>query len=99
MKSTTEIPYELHTHGNGAFVIFNVGDQVAVPLIALMRATLRSTDEGDEIDLEFQNLTVSIAGRALSLMLEHLLAGRVKRISCADATTCNVARIQFTETQ
>lgn len=99
MTSNTGLPYELHTHGSGAFVIFNVAEQVALPLMTLARATLRATDERDEIDLEFQNAGVVIEGRGLAVLLEHLLAGRVKRISRAGDAGCNVAAIRITETQ
>lgn len=99
MNSTIELPYELHTHGSGAFLIFNVGDQIALPLLALARATLRATHEGDEIALEFQNVEIAIEGRGLLLLLDHLLAGRVKRISCAEHAGCEVTGIRIVETQ
>ncbi len=99
MNSTAEVPYELHTHGCGAFVIFNVTDQIALPLIALARATLRGTRDGDELVLEFQGVELVIEGRALGLMLEHLLAGKVKRVSCASDGTCEIARIRLMETE
>ena len=97
MTSTAELPYELHTHGCGAFGIFNVTDQIALPLIALARATLRGMQDGDELVLEFQGVEVVIEGRTLGLMLEHLLAGKVKRVSCARDGACEVARIRLTE--
>lgn len=99
MNSTAELPYELHTHGSGAFVIFNVTEQIALPLIAMIRATLRANGDGDEIILEFQTAEVVITGRGLTLLLEHLLAGRVKRISRASDAVCDVAGIRFTESQ
>lgn len=99
MNSTAEVPYELHTHGCGAFVIFNISDQIALPLIALTRATLRGTRDGDELVLEFQGVEVVIEGRALAPMLDHLLAGKVKKVSCARDGTCEVARIRLTEIQ
>ncbi len=98
MNSASSLPYELHTHGSGAFVIFNATDQVALPLMALARATLRESQEQDEIALDFQNVEVVIEGRRLAVMLEHLLAGRVKRISTASDDSCEVAAIRVTET-
>ena len=97
MNSTAEVPYELHTHGCGAFVIFNISDQIALPLIALARATLRGTPDRDELVLEFQGVEVVIEGRALGPMLDHLLAGKVKRVSCARDGACEVARIRLAE--
>lgn len=99
MNSAASLPYELHTHGSGAFVIFNATDQVALPLLALARATLRETQERDEIALDFQSVEVVIEGRGLGDMMEHLLAGRVKRVSCANDGACEIARLRFTETQ
>lgn len=97
MNSTAELPYELHTHGSGAFVTFKVRDEIALPLIALARATLRAIGERDRLALEFHDVEVEIEGRALALMLEHLLAGRVKRISPARDDTCEVASIRIKE--
>lgn len=94
MNTTPEPPYELHTHGGGAFVIFNVGDQIALPLFSLARATLRARSVGDVLALEFQSVEVLIEGRALSALVDHLLAGRVRRISCARDNSCEVANIQ-----
>lgn len=99
MSSSASLPYELHTHGSGAFVIFNATDQVAFPLIGLERATLRERKEYDEIVLDFQDVEVVIEGRRLAVMLEHLLAGRVKRISRADDGTCEVRQLRFSGTQ
>lgn len=98
MNSTTILPYELHTNGSGAFVIFNVTDEIALPLIALARATRRTRSDLDEIVLEFQTAEVVIEGRGLALMLDHLLLGKVKRISCACDAASEVARIQIRET-
>ena len=97
MNSTPELPYELHTHGSGAFVIFKVADQIALPLIALAKATLRAASNGDELALVFQDMEVVVAGRNLEFILEHLLAGRVKRISCARDAACEVAQIRITD--
>ena len=98
MNLIAELPYELHTQGTGAFVIFNVADQIALPLIGLGRATLRTTCELDELVLEFREVDVVIEGRALEVVLEHLLAGRVKRISAARDSHCEIVGIRFTET-
>ena len=97
MNSTAELPYELHTHGSGAFVIFNVADQIAFPLLTLAKATLRATKEGDELVLEFQSAQVVIGGRGLAPMMDHLLAGQVKKISRANDSTCQVAAIRVGE--
>lgn len=97
MNSTAALPYELHTHGSGAFVIFKMTDEIALPLIALVRATRRATSDRDEIVLEFQNVEVVIKGRALALMMEHLLGGRVKRVSCAQDGICEITTILVIE--
>lgn len=97
MNPTTELPYELYTHGSGAFVTFNVADQIALPLIALARATLRRTRERDELVLEFQTTEVVIEGRGLMLVMEHLLAGRAKRISRARDHACEIRLIRMRE--
>lgn len=97
MNSMAELPYELHTHGSGAFVIFNVAGQIALPLLTLSRATLRTMRERDELVLEFQNVEVVIEGRALAPMMEHLLAGRVKRISAARDHGCEIVVIRIAE--
>jgi hypothetical protein len=97
MNSATELPYELHTQGYGAFVTFALGEQIALPLLTLARATLRGTDATDELVLEFHGVEVAIAGHGLSLLLEHLLAGRVKRISVAHDGTCGITAIRIIE--
>lgn len=97
MNSTAELPYELHTHGSGAFVIFNVVDQIALPLIGLTRATLRTRSGRDVLTLAFVEVDVAVEGRALGVMLDHLLAGRVKRISCARDDGCEISAIRVVE--
>jgi hypothetical protein len=97
MNSTTELPYELHTPDSGAFVIFNVTEQIALPLIALARATWRRTETHEVLTLEFANMDVTIEGSALGGLVDHLLAGRVKRISCAQNSGCKVAAIRLVE--
>jgi len=96
MNTTAELPYELHTHGSGAFVIFKVADQIALPLLGLARATLRTTCDRDEIVLKFEEVEVMIEGHGLALMLDHLLAGRVKRISRAHDSACEITTIRVT---
>jgi len=97
MNSARELPYELHTHGCGTFVVFNVADQIALPLIALARATLRAVLGRDELVLEFHNVDVVIEGSALGPMLDHLLAGRVRRVSCGGDSNCSVETIRVTD--
>ncbi len=97
MNSTEELPYELHTHGSGAFVIFNVADQIALPLLALTRATLRATPAGEKLTLEFHGVEVAIDGCGLGLVLDHLLAGRVKRVSCARDGACEITAIRVAD--
>jgi len=48
---------------------------------------------------DVKGVEVVIEGRALGPMLDHLLAGKVKRVSCAHDGTCEVARIRLTEIQ
>lgn len=97
MNAATDLPYELHAQGAGAFVIFKVADQIALPLIALVRATLRTTRENDEVALQFQTTEIVIEGRALAPMLDHLLGGRVKRISRGRDCTCSINVIRIME--
>lgn len=98
MNSTAPLPYELHTHGTGAFVIFNVADQIALPLLTLARATLRATPAGEALTLEFHDVEVAIDGRGLGLMLDHLLAGRVKRVSSGHESACEITAIRIADT-
>ena len=97
MNSTAELPYELHTHGSGAFVIFNVADQIALPLITLARATLRAAKGGEELVLEFGAVEVLLEGRELALVLKHLLAGKLKKVYCADDGACEITAIRIRE--
>jgi hypothetical protein len=94
MNPTAALPYELHTHGSSGFVIFNVGDQIALPLVGLARATLRTTCDRDELVLEFQEGEVVIEGHRLALLLDHLLAGRVKKISRGRDSVCEITTIR-----
>lgn len=93
---TTNPPFDLHTHGTGGFVTFELSaDQfVAVQLIALDKATLR----GDkEIALEFPNRTVHINGSGLRGLFDFLLSGKVKLLRKGQVDECAVSGIEIFE--
>ena len=51
----------------------------------------------DVLTLAFVEVDVAVEGRALGVMLDHLLAGRVKRISCARDDGCEISAIRVVE--
>ncbi len=95
----TEQPYELHTHGGGAFVSFDSkkGDVLSLPLISLNRAILRTRGQGSELVLEFENNLVSVFGRNLAPLRDHLLAGRLKLIRTGQFEECAVTGLRVSD--
>jgi hypothetical protein len=69
----TNFPYELHSQSGGGFVTFEVGESVALPLIALNTATLRGSSESQAIVLSFASHLVEIQGTGLNEIFDHLL--------------------------
>ena len=97
MNTGTELPYELHIHGSGAVGIFNVAEQIALPLLTLARATLRAAGDAEELILEFQGASVVIGGHGLASMLDHLLLVLVIKISRSNHNTCQITSIRVEE--
>jgi hypothetical protein len=95
--NTAALPYDLHAHGTGSFVVFESAEAVALPLFALSRATLRG-DGGRQISLEFTHAQVVVEGAGLAELFAHLLAGRLKTIRCGRHEGCLVDRIQICDT-
>lgn len=93
---TTSPPFDLHTHGTGGFVTFELSaDQcVAVQLIALDKATLR---QEKEIALEFSNRSVHINGCGLNGLFDLLVSGRVKALRRGQSDSCHVNNIAIFE--
>jgi hypothetical protein len=89
-------PFDLHVHGSGAFIAFEIGDIVALPLLSLGKATLRG-EKGAEVVLCFVEHQVVIEGTGLQALFEHLLSGRVKSIRAGEYETCCVTRIAIHE--
>ena len=96
MKPPNELPYELHANGCGAFITFDVGERVALPLMALIKATLRGCD-AQELTLEFPGTQVIVEGGGLAEPLEHMLGGRVKRIARGCYGDCCVTGIRVVD--
>jgi hypothetical protein len=95
----TSQPYELHTHGGGAFVSFDSmqGDVLSLPLISLNRAILRTRGQGSELVLEFEANLVSVFGNNLASLRDHLLAGRLKVIRVGQFEECSVTGIRVSD--
>ena len=95
----TEQPYELHTHGGGAFVSFDSkkGDVLSLPLISLNRAILRTRGQGSELVLEFEANLVSVFGCKLDSLRDYLLAGRLKVIRTGQFEECAVTGIRVSD--
>ena len=93
----TQFPYELHAHGGGGFVTFEVGESVALPLIALNTATLRGPTGNQSIVLAFASHLVEIQGTGLNEVFEHLLGGLVRVVREGRHEKCIVEKIQVAE--
>lgn len=96
MKPNSSLPYELYAHSHGAFVCFEQGETVALPLLALAKATLRGADDSF-LALDFGSALVEVEGRRLGELLAQLLLGRVRVIRCGQNEECRVERIQLSE--
>lgn len=92
MNPVSRAPYDLHVHGSGAFITFEIGDAVALPLLSLSKAILRG-ERSAEIVLSFAELQLVIEGSGLELLFEHLLSGRVKSIRAGEYEACRVDKI------
>ena len=92
-------PYELHTHGGGAFVSFDSmqGDVLSLSLISLNRAILRTRGQGSELVLEFEANLVSVFGCKLDSLRDYLLAGRLKVIRTGQFEECAVTGIRVSD--
>ena len=93
----TRFPFELHAHGGGRFVTFEVDESVALPLIALNTATLRGSTGNQAIVLAFASHLVEIQGTGLNEVFEHLLGGLVRVIRRGQHGKCIVEKIQVAE--
>ena len=91
-------PFDLHAHGGGGFVTFEVNDAVALPLLALAKATLRSSGARQIVILEFDGQMVTIEGAGLLGLFDHLLAGRIKAVRTGHYEECVVDRLHLAET-
>jgi hypothetical protein len=89
----TNFPYELHSQGGGGFVTFEVGESVALPLIALNTATLRGSSESQAIVLSFASHLVEIEGTGLNEIFDHLLGGLVRVIRQGRHEKCVIAKV------
>ncbi|PTY00142.1 hypothetical protein [Opitutus sp. ER46] len=92
MNEPTRPPFDLHVHGSGAFITFEIGDAVALPLLSLSKAILRG-ERSAEIVLSFAELQLVIEGSGLEPLFEHLLSGRVKSIRAGVYEACRVDKI------
>jgi hypothetical protein len=88
----TLVPFDLHTQGAGAFVSFEIGEVIALPLLSLNKATLRG-DDGTELVLSFTDMQIVIEGAGLAPLFEHVLSGRVKTIRSGEFESCIVDRV------
>jgi len=93
----TQFPFELHAHGGGRFVTFEVDESVALPLIALNTATLRRSTGNQAIVLAFASHLVEIQGTGLDEVFDHLLGGLVRVIRKGRHEKCIVEKIQVAE--
>ena len=95
MKETS--PYDLHAHGGGGFVCFEVDDTVALPLLSLGRASLRIRGPAEQLTLTFEDALVTIDGSGLRSLMEHLLAGQVKAIRPGRFEACCVEHLHLVD--
>ena len=92
------LPFELHSHGGGGFIVFEVGEAVALPMIALTKAILRGSAEAQEIVLDFEAHIVLIEGAGLADLFGHLIGGRMKAIRSGKHGACAVKKVHLSET-
>lgn len=90
-------PFELHTQGQGGgFVVFETGESVALPLLALRRGVLRGEAQ-QSVVLEFDAQIAVIDGTGLAELFTHLLAGRLKAVRRGRHEDCEVESIRLTD--
>jgi hypothetical protein len=95
MKPT--LPFELHLQGHGGgFIIFEMTESVALPLLALRRAVLRGSAQ-QAVLLEFEDQIAVIDGSGLGDLFLHLLSGRLKAVRCGRLETCLIESIRLTD--
>jgi hypothetical protein len=90
-------PFELHAHGStGGFIIFEINESVALPLMALTQATLRGTSTQQSIVLEFESHVVMIDGAGLDDFFGHLLTGKIRLMRRGAHEHCTIEKIHLT---
>jgi hypothetical protein len=91
------IPYDLHTQGSGSgFIVFELGDAIALPLLGLQKGVLRGAG-GKQMVLEFAHYSATIEGEGLAELFTQLLSGRVRAIRTGRHADCIVERVQVCE--
>lgn len=98
MNLPAQPPFEIHPQGAGGFTSFECGNEVvALPLLAVVRASLRGTTQ-QEVVIEFPRFLARIGGTGLADVFSHFLTGRVRVMRRGQHGQCTINSIQITET-
>jgi hypothetical protein len=90
------LPYDTYEQDKAGFLTLSVqGEFVAIPLLALGRATL--SNEATSIILEFGQLMAKIEGRKLDELFEDILLCKVRVIRVGRHPMCTIERIQIND--
>lgn len=91
-----DLPYDANVSERVSFLTIAIdGDLVALPLMALGKAALRS--DAASIVLEFSRLVVKIEGRRLDDLFDEILMCKVRLIRVGSHPLCAVERIRMNQ--
>jgi hypothetical protein len=97
MPAKAILPYDANVSERTSFLTIGLGGElVALPLLALGKASLRG--DAATIVLEFSRLIVKIEGRKLEHLFDEILMCKVRVIRVGKHPSCTVECVRITET-
>jgi hypothetical protein len=95
MNSVPQPPFEIHPQGVGGFTSFEIGSEiVALPLLAVIKASLRGTVQ-QEIIIEFPKTIARVSGTGLGEVFAYFLTGRVRVLRRGQHGVCTINGVQI----
>jgi hypothetical protein len=92
----TMLPYDTYSQDRAGFVAFAIGGEfIALPLSALVKASLRAG--ATSIALDFGPLLVRIDGRGLDELFESILLERVRVVRTGRHPSCTIESVRIAE--
>lgn len=97
MSSSPQPPFEMHPQGVGGFTSFEIGGEVvALPLLAVTKASLRGATQ-QEIIIEFPKTIARVSGAGLGEVFAHFLTGRVRILRRGQHGACAISGVQIVD--